>query len=245
LLALTLLTATAVPALAQDGLAERLAACAGEAAEDARLSCFDALAAQGASRPAETPPRPAEPTPETASAPPAAEAPPAPGRGVFGQVLRDADGVIASGNWFVIRRADSMTDQIRVSLSNSGEMEMGEANERPMLVLRCFRGALEAFIDVGTYIGSHQPFPIRLRFDRAEAETQTWSPSVTGKSIFARDPRGFAERLTRSERLLVEVTAFGGRRYRVAFDLVGIGDVLPEVASCRRPQQRQQPRRGR
>jgi hypothetical protein len=130
-----------------------------------------------------------------------------------------------------------MTDQPRVFLSMIGETEQGRTNEAPLMTLRCFQGRLEAFVAVGAYIGTGESRATRLRFDRAEPVAQSWSSSTSGTAVFSPDPRGFTDRLARSERLLIEVTAFGGERFRLAFDLVGLTDVLPEIAACRRPGQ--------
>jgi hypothetical protein len=229
-------------AAAQDTLADRLAACSREESDTARLACFDAIAKASAS-PTGSSARPAE---ASAAAPPAsvpAPSPPAP-RGLFGELARDPEGRVASsGNWRVRRERDSMTDQPRVFLSMIGETDQGRTNDPPLLTFRCFQGRLEAFVAVGAFIGSGDSRPTRLRFDRAEPVAQSWSSSTSGTAVFSPDPRGFADRLARSERLLVEVAAFGGDRYRLAFDLVGFPDVLPEIAACRRPPQpAQQPR---
>jgi hypothetical protein len=235
-------------------LAERLAACAREAEEGPRLACFDALARAAAETPemaepappepvAEAPPPPVippAPQPAEAAAPPAPEPPvaaaPPPPRGL---AVRDAGGrVIGAGDWLVLHDVDSLLDRPRVTLTLDGELEFGETRSVPFLSLRCDDRRLEAFVTMRSYLNSEGGIPVRFRFDGGAVVAQTWSPSTNGEAAFAPDPRGLAERIGQSRRLVLETTGFRGARSRAVFDLTGAEHVLPEIAACRQAPRR-------
>lgn len=224
--------------LAEDqSLVGRMAACATIEAAEPRLACFDAITRQEQTVPPAPPPAAQTPAPtESAAA----------GTPSSGEPIRNAEGqVIIAGDWIVLRETDSLTDHPKVSLIASGSLEVGDSNRTPSLHIRCFERGLEIFVIFNQYLNSSQGIPIRFRFDQQPAVSQTWSPSTSGTGAFSNDPRGFVDRISRAERLIVEASDFRGQRYRAAFNLRGAQHVLPDIATCRSPPPASQNRRRR
>jgi hypothetical protein len=235
---------------------QRLAACAAKPDNGEKLACFNEVTASVAS-PTPAEPRAPEkesaaesgPAPATAASPtpqvrPVSAATPAPADPAPTDIMRDAQGrMILSGQWVISRETDSMTDRPRVHLFNEGDMEVGRTNGGvPAIVVRCFQSRLEVIANVQAFVGSRDALATRIRFGSAEPISQRWTTSTSGTAVFSQDPAGFMNRLVRAERILIEVTAFGGERYRMAFDNKGLEAALPEIAACWRPPQTQQPR---
>jgi hypothetical protein len=208
---------SAYPAHAQVGPEEGLRSCVEKADPVARLACFDLLASSHTAAPSS----PRE-------------------QGLIAEVVHDSDGkILKSREWLVMRSVDSMTDRPIVVLRVEGAPEIGRfvGPASPSLSLRCNQQKLEVFVALQTFIGSRETYQTRLRFGSAEPITQSWNGSTTGRAIFSPNPSLTTTQLSRSEKLLVEVTSFSGESFRMSFDLRGIDKILPEIGSCWRPSQ--------
>lgn len=204
------------PAFAQStttNLEQRVAECVAERDDSKRLACFDA-----ASRP---------------SAPAIALAPSAVPTFV---VLRDAQGRLdLSGQWVVIRTTDSMTDKPRITLSNTGEAQLGRTDRAPSINVRCFQGKLDVFVQAGTFIGSRDNMRTTVRFGDGQPQSQAWSASAQGTAVFAPNAAAFLTAAYRVPQILVEVLDFRGVPYRSVYKNEGLTEAVKEVASCWRP----------
>lgn len=244
-------------ASAQDlpALERRLAECSEEQEAGKRLECFDALATDvpKAKPLAESPIAGTGSAGSSSTTPLSAEdgsasagqsqdrSPPKEPEPTKAEMVNDAEGkLLVSGQWVILRSIDSMTDRPRIMMVNEGEMELGRsASGRPTVILRCFQSRLEVYVNMKVYIGTRDTFATKVRFGTAEPVSQRWQSSTDGQAVFASDSVGFLNRLSKVEKLLLEVTTFSGDRYRATFATKGLEGALPEISSCWRPPQAQ------
>ena len=231
-------------------LPDRVAYCTKDRNDIGRLACFDALAVDlSTAFPVATAGQTVKPAlaPVQEAAPATAvindDQPP----NENPQILRNDEGKIISINdWTVLRNVDPLTDRLRVSLVVRGETT-SNSSERPSLFLRCKDDQFEAFVTMPAFFGISDSRQVRFRVDREPPVSQTWSPSVNGRSVFAANPGVFVAAITHGSTLIVEASAFDGSRPRATFGLAGLKEIISELDVCRRPsrptqaQQRRRP----
>jgi len=112
---------------------------------------------------------------------------------------------LAEAQWTASVKTDPMTDIPRLvltlSAASSSRGVIGQA-VRTSLMVRCEKGDVEA-----AYFNLGVVFPddaeLQLRFDRAEALSESWERSSDGTSLFAPAPAHFFDQLMSAKRILV------------------------------------------
>lgn len=99
---------------------------------------------------------------------------------------------------------------------------------KPSLYIRFKEGVLEAYITYNTYIGTGE-VDVTTRFDKNEAETESWGLSTDGKAVFAVYATSFIQSVVEAKTLVVRLTPYGESPITVSFDLRGIDKAIKPI----------------
>lgn len=99
---------------------------------------------------------------------------------------------------------------------------------KPSLYIRFKEGDLESYISYNIYIGSSE-VDVTTRFDKNEAETESWGLSTDGKAVFAIDSESFIQSIVEAKTLVVRLTPYGESPKTVSFDLRGIDKAIKPI----------------
>ena len=105
----------------------------------------------------------------------------------------------------------------------------------PELVVRCKESKTDVYVVTDTAAqpeyGSYDTYGVRIRIDDRPARLQRWSQSTDNVALFSSDPVTLAKQLSAGGRLRFEFTPFNASPAVAEFNLQGLRDVLPEVAT--------------
>lgn len=170
-------------------------------------------------------------TPRPATATPAATRTPAP--------TRTPTPPPVGGKWDVTTDSSAFDDSPRVVLSLDAERQIEGflKSYRPVLILRCQEGEIEAYIVTGmaadVEAGNFDGATVRIRMDDGAAETLNTMRSTDDEALFFENATQLISRLESAERLLFQFTPFNASPTETSFDLRGLSEVLPQLrAAC-------------
>lgn len=103
------------------------------------------------------------------------------------------------------------------------------------IVVRCDRGQVRTFVDVGAPLVVRRPVAVRYRFDDRQTVPDRWHPTDDGIGTFAPEPLAFARQLAGLHHLWFEATDPRGRVHAADFPLAGSARAIrPVLAECAR-----------
>lgn len=136
----------------------------------------------------------------------------------------------ASAQWSGSADVDAMTDFVGWMAQVSGSGTGGAAT----LVVRCIDNRTDVLVSTDLVLGGSldDRTEVRLRFDSAPAETQSWLRSTSYRAAFAIDRIGLARRLahTEAKELRVRVAPFDSAGVDFVFSLNGARAQIEKVA---------------
>jgi hypothetical protein len=148
-----------------------------------------------------------------------------------------ASGAAANIKWSA---TDDRTGRARVvSFELAAENEIGlvDRRMRPMLVLRCAPGSLDAFIVTGgaaAIENDAHSHTVRIGFDGAAEVTERWLDSEERDALFAPSGTAFARQLVGRRAMAFTFAPFGAPQATAEFDLHGFDAMLTHMPkSCR------------
>ena len=100
--------------------------------------------------------------------------------------------------------------------------------DHALLVVRCQKKELEAFIHWPPFIGDND-ITARWKFDDGPIWKQIWNPAADGTSTFIQTPSEFLANLSNAKRLVVDVPPYQQSNVEAVFDL---GDPTPIVSAA-------------
>lgn len=133
--------------------------------------------------------------------------------------------VAQGGAWHFDRKTDARTGERTLSVSVTSASLLATHG----LVVRCARGALDAYVSFGEYLGN-EPIVVKYQIDQQPVVDENWSPSAKGTAVFAGDGRAFVLRLLHGKTFVIEVMDQAGQSHKAAFDIangeIALGEVL-------------------
>jgi hypothetical protein len=160
--------------------------------------------------------------PTVSSAPVAAATSTAPSRSV---PAAPAAGVTVSRGW---QQATEWVGLHRRSIAFEVEADRAVRawmrQVRPVLVVRCLRGSLDAFVVTGSASSIEPGRPdhtVRLAFDDEPPVVEHWADSAENDGLFAPDGAAFLERLSRTRTLRVAFTPHNAPEAEAVFGVTG------------------------
>lgn len=201
-------------------LAVALEQCALIENDNERLVCYDAAAVRLGIRTAKEP----EATPRLAPSdrPSPAAADPSRPTGDIGQ-------------WTIDSKINPLDDSRTIVLSLKASQGVNSRGTPPVLVFRCQSGKAEAWISWFDYLGS-SAF-VTARIDDGKPTPKEWSLSTNSQATFypGNDAK-WIRRLTRSGRLVAQVTPYNENPVTAVFELAGLSTAIePLAAICKLP----------
>jgi hypothetical protein len=170
-------------------------------------------------------------SPLRAAAPAAAAAP--------GELPRGAAGAVRARPWSAARR------ELWIGERRKGVAFDVDANEpvaawmklvRPILVVRCTGGALEAFVVTETAAAIEprsEAHTVRLRFDGQTPVSERWPDSEEHDALFAPDGAAFAARLATAQVFEFGFTPHNANPVVARFSVAGLAPLLdPAKKHC-------------
>jgi hypothetical protein len=124
--------------------------------------------------------------------------------------------------WHLSTETDKMDNTPAAYLSKFAESGHG-AN----LIVRCARGKTALFVATDDIVDNGK---VRIRFDDAKPQQQTWSEASDHQGLFAPDPIGLAKRLTQADSFLFEYSPFQKQPATIEFKVNGLAEKLNSVA---------------
>ena len=117
--------------------------------------------------------------------------------------------------WELRDRKDPMDDTVSVYLSRGADEEVSVrfSKVRPMLIFRCQRDKLDAYINIGSSVDyDYQTYStnVRLRFDDNLARRESWGVSDDREALFAPNPTLFLRSLLNAASMQFEWRQLGG-----------------------------------
>lgn len=140
--------------------------------------------------------------------------------------------------WRVREDASAMDDSSTVTMSlDAAESIRAWPSEvhTPTLVIRCRENQTNVYIVNGTSPNveyGRDGATVRLRLDSEPAFSRVWSKSTDGEALFSPNAIQFAKQLVNAKTLLYEFTPFNSSPQQTTFNLDGILEHLPKVATA-------------
>ncbi|MBZ5547044.1 MAG: type VI secretion protein [Acidobacteriia bacterium] len=125
--------------------------------------------------------------------------------------------------WRVSTETDKMDNTPAVYLSKLAE----SGGHGAMLTIRCTRGKTELYVGTDDIVDNGK---VRIKFDDAKPQQQSWSEASDHQGLFAPDPIGLAKRLVKADSFLFEYSPFQKQPTTVEFKVNGLAEKLTSVA---------------
>jgi hypothetical protein len=129
------------------------------------------------------------------------------------------------GKWRIDSRIDPLDDTKTVTLWLAANRDLSSRSDVTNLVFRCKSNTTEAYIDWGEYLGREAV--VAIRFDKGAVRRSSWSVSSDKKaSFYPSNDIEFITSLTEVDRLVAQVTPYGGNPITAVFDVSGLSASL-------------------
>jgi hypothetical protein len=142
--------------------------------------------------------------------------------------VEDGDRVL--GRWLMSVKTDPITDRKDVTFILPAQGANGL--DTPVMVVRCLRGRLEAYVDSDEYL-SDRNNEATIRFGSDSPLTERWGESSDHTALFVpgarRGTEAFLRKLAAYARFVVQVTPYQKLPKALVFELEGIDQVMAEL----------------
>lgn len=144
----------------------------------------------------------------------------------------------AAGKWSESRKTSPMDDSQTVVMGLDAENEVRGwlKSERPRLIVRCMENRTEVYMVTGMSAsiesGDLDRHTVRVRFDDATAQQQSWTESTDNQALFAPGAIAFARRLASAKTLRMQFVPFNASPATVTFDVSGFDQHIEKVAAA-------------
>jgi hypothetical protein len=126
--------------------------------------------------------------------------------------------------------------RIAFELPSRNETMVWMKTVRPLLVVRCQEGQIEAFVytdSAAAMEAQDQHHTVRVSFDGETGRTERWPDSSTHDALFAPDGAVFAARIMKAEALRFGYTPHNAPAVVAHFDVRGLREKLSPASACK------------
>lgn len=125
--------------------------------------------------------------------------------------------------------------RIAFELPARNETSVWMKTVRPLLVVRCQEGSMEAFVYTDSPAAMEpqdDAHTVRLSFDGEPGRTERWPDSSTHDALFAPNGKEFVDRITSAESLRFGYTPHNAAPVVAHFDVRGLAEKLGPARAC-------------
>lgn len=146
--------------------------------------------------------------------------------------------VFSVGKWQTEIETSSFDDSkiVVLTLVAENEIQAWLETTRPVLALRCKEQKFEIYVNTGTSFdvesGVDDAATVRLRFDKAEAETWHLNQSTDGKAVFFHEQQYILDQILTHDTMIFGFTPFNAPPVETSFDLRGIREAIKPLAEA-------------
>lgn len=141
-----------------------------------------------------------------------------------------------SGNWVVQEDRSPMDDSKTVFLSVTADapIQAWLKTPTPVLWIRCHENKTSVIVETSAApnpeLGAFHEATVRIRLDKGQAFTQTWTEATNGEALFAPNPISLAKQIAKADAMIFEFTPFNSSSVAATFSVRGLAVKLPLVA---------------
>lgn len=144
------------------------------------------------------------------------------------QVVKGRPQAPSTGNWYVSAKKSQIDDSEKVTLILQADepVKTSFSKVTPLLFVRCSEAKTNVYVSWDIYLGLEQT-EMLIRFDRAPAQTKTWSISTDSKAVFVRGGDvNFAKKMMHHGKLLAQITPYGESPVTAVFNIEGLKEAI-------------------